>query len=220
MRSSQLRYNAAQSGRANAAMHASGTGGRLTTMGVGMATVAVGLGAFFYMQMAKVSHDPNTMPTWQYRHALQAPEHMSRTSSPGGTQTSVRNSKEPTQYLPTNPVGTTSKHSGGQSGSGLVQTSAPADTGKPRGSAGAYEDGNEEPSTGKGSQVGSGQNGSNNIGRNDRGIVSSVLTKLHGDPKQEDQSRYQGQPAQSTRLNDRGGQYTKNSDFKDSYRRD
>ncbi|KAI0642718.1 hypothetical protein C8Q79DRAFT_983836 [Trametes meyenii] len=57
--------------------------------------------------------------------------------------------------------------------------------------------------------------GSNKV----KNVAASVLTTLHGDPSQANESHV-SQPAAPKRLNDRGGIYTKNSDYKDGYRRD
>ncbi|KAI0356035.1 hypothetical protein OH77DRAFT_1589513 [Trametes cingulata] len=55
-----------------------------------------------------------------------------------------------------------------------------------------------------------------------RNAVATVMTALHGDPREANQNSngHVGEPAAPRRLNDRGGIYTKNSDYKDSYRRD
>ena len=97
----------------------------LQTMILGMAAVAAGLGGFWLLQW-KVqnrrhdSPDAAEMPTCtlsqfcstaradslagQFRHAQQAPEFNSRMSTPGGTNTVVRNRNEPTQYKTAMPV--------------------------------------------------------------------------------------------------------------------
>ncbi|KAI1794413.1 hypothetical protein LXA43DRAFT_1116760 [Ganoderma leucocontextum] len=57
--------------------------------------------------------------------------------------------------------------------------------------------------------------------RHGKGILASILTVIHGDPKDtQNDDGHVGQPAPIRRLNDRGGVYTKNSEFKDSYRRE
>ena len=114
--------------------------------------------------------------TGQYRHSLQS-ESNARVNSPGGTQTHVRNSKEPTQYLPTKPVSTVGEDAGGPSGTGLVQASAPADAGKSRGGAGAYE-GGDGASAGTQPHHAADKNGSDKSRFTERGIVASILTKI------------------------------------------
>ncbi|OJT14282.1 hypothetical protein TRAPUB_9142 [Trametes pubescens] len=55
-----------------------------------------------------------------------------------------------------------------------------------------------------------------------RNVVASVLSTIHGSSRErgEDAKGPVGQPAEQRRINDRGGMYTKNSDYKDGYRRD
>ncbi|KAH9855395.1 hypothetical protein C2E23DRAFT_815651 [Lenzites betulinus] len=55
-----------------------------------------------------------------------------------------------------------------------------------------------------------------------RDVVSAVMTTLHGNRREhkQDPTSHISQPATQRRLNDRGGMYTKNSDYKDGYRRD
>ncbi|KAI0828588.1 hypothetical protein BC628DRAFT_1316221 [Trametes gibbosa] len=55
-----------------------------------------------------------------------------------------------------------------------------------------------------------------------RNVVSAVMTSLHGNDRDhsQDAAGHISQPATQRRLNDRGGMYTKNSDYKDGYRRD
>ncbi|KAI0754435.1 hypothetical protein C8Q80DRAFT_1341428 [Daedaleopsis nitida] len=213
-----------RSGRSNAQMHAHGQGGSPRTLILGTAAVAAGLGAFWLLQFkvqnrSHNSNNPAEMPTWQYRHASQAPEFNARMSSPGGTETAVRNRNEPTQYKTAMPVD--SKHApggGGAASSGMVQAHAHGDGGRGLESGAASERGGESDPRGKDNHVmRKGEDGSN-----DKAVLSSIMTALHGDPKKttQDADGHVGQPAPTRRMNDRGGFYTKNSDYKDGFRRD
>ncbi|KAI0716672.1 hypothetical protein C8Q76DRAFT_725165 [Earliella scabrosa] len=214
-----------RSGNPNAHMHVHGQGGRPMTMILGMAAVAAGLGGFWLLQW-KVqnrrhdSPDAAEMPTWQFRHAQQAPEFNSRMSTPGGTNTVVRNRNEPTQYKTAMPVDK-STGGGGAASSGMVQAQAHGDGGRGLESGGSSERGGE---TGAVDPRGHDNHApkKNEEGSHDRGIVASILTALHGDPKtaNQDSNGHVGEPAPPRRMNDRGGIYTKNSDYKDSFRRD
>ncbi|KAM5531604.1 hypothetical protein V8D89_014719 [Ganoderma adspersum] len=57
-------------------------------------------------------------------------------------------------------------------------------------------------------------------GRHDEGILASIMTYIQSDAKKSSGDGHAGQPAPIRRLNDRGGVYTKNSEYKDSYRRE
>ncbi|KAI0654381.1 hypothetical protein C8Q70DRAFT_925866 [Cubamyces menziesii] len=59
-------------------------------------------------------------------------------------------------------------------------------------------------------------------GEHDMNVVASIMSALHGRPSEgtQNENGHVGQPAPVKRMNDRGGIYTKNSDYKDSYRRD
>ncbi|RPD61334.1 hypothetical protein L227DRAFT_562857 [Lentinus tigrinus ALCF2SS1-6] len=214
------------SGNPNARLHTNGQGGRPRTMILGMATVAAGLGMFWLVQFKKqnrshTSPDPAEMPTWQFRHAQQAPEFNARVSTPGGTSTNVRSSKEPTQYKVATPADTKDTSSGGGvASSGMVQARAPSDGGHELG-------GNRSGSRGgEGSAVD--PRGKDNHapkrgdGSHDQGIVASILTSIQGDPRKgtQDSNGHVGQPAPVQRQNDRGAVYTKNTDFVDGYKRD
>ncbi|OSC97807.1 hypothetical protein PYCCODRAFT_1398222 [Trametes coccinea BRFM310] len=184
-----------RSGNPNAAMHKAGQGGGSPrTMLFGMAAVAVGLYGFWRLQFVKqnrshTSSDPGEMPTWQFRHAQQAPEFNERMSTPGGTGTNLLGSRE-----------------GGRRGLE---------------SAGANERGGESNAPAGDDGTVKAKGGDGEV-RRDRGVVGSIMTALHGHPSQgtQNENGHVGQPAPVRRLNDRGGIYTKNSDYKDGYRRD
>ncbi|PIL23379.1 hypothetical protein GSI_14690 [Ganoderma sinense ZZ0214-1] len=76
------------------------------------------------------------------------------------------------------------------------------------------------PGTAAAGRQGSSQPPSLSPAREDRSILASILTFIRGDPKDRSRDGYVGQPAQVRKLNDRGGVYTKNSEYKDSYRRE
>ncbi|KAH9899267.1 hypothetical protein C8Q73DRAFT_815653 [Cubamyces lactineus] len=186
-----------RSGRPNAPMHAAGQGGgRPMTMILGMAACAVGFYGFYRLQFTKqdrshASTDPAEMPTWQFRHAQQAPEFNERVSSPGGTGTNLRprgsSAQEPSgaQFLHASPV--------------------------PDGE-------HAEDPRGKNNSV----KANKAAGEHDMNVVASIMSALHGHPSEgtQNENGHVGQPAPVRRMNDRGGIYTKNSDYKDSYRRD
>ncbi|KAI0760325.1 hypothetical protein C8Q74DRAFT_1295504 [Fomes fomentarius] len=215
-----------RSGNPNAPMHTQGQGGSPRTMILGMATVAAGLGAFWLLQwkVQNRRHDsPNAaeMPTWQFRHAQQAPEFNSRMSTPGGTHTVVPSRQDPTQYKTAKPADTKdTSGGGGAASSGMVQAHASGDGGRGLESSGSSERGGEAGTANPREKDNAALQRED--ASHDRGVVSSIMTALHGNPKEatQDSEGHVGQPAPNRRLNDRGGMYTKNSDYKDSYRRD
>ncbi|KAI0703667.1 hypothetical protein C8T65DRAFT_654709 [Cerioporus squamosus] len=206
------------SGNPNAHMHMHGQGGRPRTMILGMATVAAGLGAFWLLQFKKqnrshTSSDPAEMPTWQFRHAQQAPEFNARVSTPGGTGT---------KYKTAMPADTrNTPGGGGAASSGMVQARAPSDEGRGTGNGGSGERGGSKSASmdprGKDNHA-----PKRDDGTHDKGVVASIMTSLHGDPRKgtQNDNGHVGEPAPTPRMNDRGGIYTKNSDFVDGYRRD
>ncbi|TFK84899.1 hypothetical protein K466DRAFT_577126 [Polyporus arcularius HHB13444] len=205
------------SGNPNAMMNTHGQGGRPRTMILGMATVAAGLGMFWLLQFKKQdrsnsSPDPADMPTWQFRHAQQVPQFNDRVSSSGGTATNVRNSKEPTQYKTT----TTADVKDTPSGGGAASSQKAQDTGTDARGSGGSSANSMDP---RGKDNHAPKRGDDT---NDRGVVASILTSLHGDPKKgtQNENGHVGEPAPTPRMNDRGGVYTKSSDFVDGYRRD
>ncbi|KAH9941765.1 uncharacterized protein BXZ73DRAFT_74946 [Epithele typhae] len=163
-------------------------GGSPRTMVVAMATVAAGFGGWWMLQFRQQnrshnSSDPAEMPTWQHRHAQQAPQTNESMSMPGhGAATSVRNANQQhTQYT----------------------TSTTADT----------QDQSRDATCGGSGGQSQGRELSGN-----RGAVGSVMSAIHGSSK--DSEGAKSQPVATSRTNDRGGMYTKSSDFKDSYRRE
>ncbi|KAI8976600.1 hypothetical protein BD414DRAFT_422823 [Trametes punicea] len=186
-----------RSGNPNAPLHmARQGGGRGSVMIVGMAAVAAGLYGFWRLQFttqdrSHASADPAEMPTWQFRHAQQAPEFNERMSSPGGTGTNLHPRGHSAQELP----------------------------GAKRGleAGGANERGGESHPSKEGTVKAKSKGGENDVD-----IVGSVMTALHGHPSQgtQNENGYVGEPAEPRRMNDRGGIYTKNTDYKDGYRRD
>ncbi|KAI0763057.1 hypothetical protein BD413DRAFT_699634 [Trametes elegans] len=221
-----------RSGNPNASMHLTGQGGRPRTMIVGMALVAVGFYGFWRLQFMKqnrshTSSNPAEMPTWQYRHAQQVPEFNERVSSPGGTGTNLRPRERGAQLngaslATAKPVDAKSSSGGGAATSNMVHVGSRESGGRGLESGGASERGGEshaaEDPRGKDNHVQT---------RGDetpagRGVVASLLTAVQGDPRNgtQDENGHVGEPAGPRRMNDRGGIYTKNSDYKDGFRRD
>ncbi|KAL7277281.1 hypothetical protein ACG7TL_009137 [Trametes sanguinea] len=221
-----------RSGNPNAAMHKAGQGGGSPrTMLFGMAAVAVGLYGFWRLQFVKqnrshTSSDPGEMPTWQFRHAQQAPEFNERMSTPGGTGTNLRprgtSAQEPAgaQYVHASPV-RTDAGGGGAASSDIVGVGSREGGRRGLESAGANERGGESHAPAGDDGTVKAKGGDGEV-RRDRGVVGSIMTALHGHPSQgtQNENGHVGQPAPVRRLNDRGGIYTKNSDYKDGYRRD
>ncbi|KAI0631167.1 hypothetical protein C8Q77DRAFT_1159864 [Trametes polyzona] len=222
-----------RSGRPNAPMHTVGQGGNPRTMILGMAGVAVGLYAFWRLQFYKqnrshTSHNPGEMPTWQFRHAQQVPEFNERVSSPGGTGTNLRprgsSAQEPSgaSYVHATPVQETGS-GGGAASSGMVGVGSRDGSRRGLESGGANERGGESHGAavdprGKDNHAPTSGEETHPV----RNVVSMVMTSLHGNGREKNQNSdgHVGQPAATTRKNDRGGIYTKNSDYKDGYRRD
>ncbi|CDO70390.1 hypothetical protein BN946_scf184999.g30 [Trametes cinnabarina] len=220
-----------RSGNPNAAMHRAGQGGgSARVMILGMAAVTLGFYGFWRLQFTKqdrshTSSNPGEMPTWQFRHAQQAPEFNERMSSPGGTGTNLRprgySANEPAgaQYVHASPV-RTEAGGGGAASSDIVGVGSRDGSRRGLESGGASERGGEShaPAKEEDSKDGtvSAQNGGPEKSR-DRGVVASIMTALNGT---QNEDGHVGQPAPVKRLNDRGGIYTKNSDYKDGFRRD
>ncbi|KAJ8481923.1 hypothetical protein ONZ51_g5704 [Trametes cubensis] len=225
-----------RSGRPNAPIHvATQGGGRPRTMILGMAACALGFYGFYRLQFttqnrSHTSADPAEMPTWQFRHAQQTPEFNERVSAPGGTGTNLRprgsSAQEPTQFLHASPVrggGT----GGGAASSDMVSSGSRNTESRGNESGGATERGGESRAAANASAED--PRGKNNsvqankaAGEHDMNVVASIMSALHGHPSEgtQNENGHVGQPAPVKRMNDRGGIYTKNSDYKDSYRRD
>ncbi|KAI0325946.1 hypothetical protein GY45DRAFT_1438040 [Cubamyces sp. BRFM 1775] len=226
------------SGRPNAPMHMAGQGGgRPRTMILGMAACALGFYGFYRLQFTKqdrshASANPAEMPTWQFRHAQQAPEFNERVSSPGGTGTNLRprgsSAQEPAgaQFLHASPV-RSGGAGGGAASSDMVSSGSRHTEGRGKESGGANEKGGEShAAAGASAEDPRGKNNSvqanKAAGEHDMNVVASIMSALHGHPSEgtQNENGHVGQPAPVRRMNDRGGIYTKNSDYKDSYRRD
>ncbi|KAI0370485.1 hypothetical protein BV20DRAFT_1052255 [Pilatotrama ljubarskyi] len=244
------------SGRPNAPMHIAGQGGRPRTVILGVAAVALGFYGFWRLQFYKQDRrhtgpDPAEMPTWQFRHAQQAPEFNERMSSPGGAGTNLHPRGSSAQapggatYLHAKPVGGDGE-GGGAASSGMVGVGSRDGSRRGLESGGANERGGESTNSNGHTGGGAGntmKSSGRDAGPDDprgkdnhaqrrgdsgeeshpmRNAVATVMTALHGDPHEANQNSngHVGEPAAPRRLNDRGGIYTKNSDYKDSYRRD
>ncbi|KAL1949113.1 hypothetical protein VTO73DRAFT_10919 [Trametes versicolor] len=171
-------------------------GGSGKTMFLGMAGVALGLYGFWRLQFAKqnrshASKNPADMPTWQFRHAQQVPEFNERMSTPGGAGTVSRTHAESNRPE--------SEAAGASFAQSKAADSAPA----------PMDTGVKESAQGERAHP-------------VRNVVASVMTTLSGSGRERaaDAKGPVSQPADQRRINDRGGMYTKNSDYKDGYRRD
>ncbi|KAI0676415.1 hypothetical protein C8Q78DRAFT_961659 [Trametes maxima] len=179
------------SGKPNAPMNMGSQGGRPRTMIVGMGMVVLGLYGFWRLQFAK-----------QNRSQLASSPAEMPTWQFRHAQQSAEFNERMSAPGATGAVANADVLS--QSG-GQPQPSTKAST-TDKVQTTSSEDGGVRRAISQ---------GSNKV----KNVAASVLTTLHGDPKEANDSHV-SQPAAPKRLNDRGGIYTKNSDYKDGYRRD